>query len=113
ILIAYFLAIACLIILIDLTDVQYFEEAGKHLTYEATQYLNSSAAPILMGAFQLHPALSTLSLVGCIAFIAIASLVFKRLLQMSFHHEDQRLPAIALLSLPIWIVLGILAVRGG
>lgn len=97
ILLAYLVAAETAVLLVGLVDLQYFEESGKHMTYEATAYLNTTGIPILVGGFQLHPWLTALSLAACIVAAALGLLYFG--------HSVQRGPvdAVAWRSKRVWL----------
>ena len=59
----YFIGLAFFILVFWLADIQYFQEAGKHFTYEAFAYFNSTLPSIISGAFKLNPWLSVISVI--------------------------------------------------
>lgn len=82
-----------------LGDLQYFEESGKHLTYEALAYLDLTSLPVFAGAFKLHPWASGGSLLvtfgaGCGAYAG-----FGRLLRRPLAQQGPRLSRAAALTL--------------
>jgi phosphoglycerol transferase MdoB-like AlkP superfamily enzyme len=109
---AYLTGVVFLVPFVGFADLQYFEEAGKHLTYEATAYLNLSAIPIVSGAFQLHPWISSSSLLACLAISVFFVGWLRRLLDANLPPPSCRRP-VYLLALPVWAVVVTLAVRGG
>jgi phosphoglycerol transferase MdoB-like AlkP superfamily enzyme len=64
---AWVVASAGFISVLWLADIQYFQDAGKHFTYEAVQFLNLDLLPIVSAAFRLHPWFSSFSLLTCLA----------------------------------------------
>jgi phosphoglycerol transferase MdoB-like AlkP superfamily enzyme len=112
-LLVYGVALSVLTPLVCLADVQYFAESGKHLTYEATAYLNLSLTPIVLGAFQLHPGLSWLSLLACLALLVAGASLFRWLLQNSLPPAGTRASRGTFLTLPIWVALSWVAIHGG
>ena len=111
-LLAYLTAVVFLVIFVGFADLQYFEEAGKHLTYEATAYLDLSAVPIVSGAFSLHPWITTISLLFCLTISVFFVGWLRRLLDASLPSRGGRRP-VYLLALPIWVMVIALTVRGG
>ena len=109
----YLVGLSLVVSLICLVDLQYFAEAGAHLTYEATSYLDRSIAPIISGAFALHPWLSSVSLAACLAFTWLGAYVMRRLIQFSLPVEGRPLFVASMLTFPAAVGLVILAVRGG
>jgi phosphoglycerol transferase MdoB-like AlkP superfamily enzyme len=109
-----FLAFAAfLLTLIALADIQYFEESGKHLTYEATAYWEPSGMPILLGAFALHPWLSTATLAACIAVAALAAGVLGRAIRRALPDDGVRLRWAPVAVLPLWLAATVIGARGG
>jgi len=51
----YFIAVAFFILVFWFADIQYFEEAGKHFTYEAFAYIGTVLPTIVSGAFRAAP----------------------------------------------------------
>ena len=88
----YFIAMALFIQLFWLADIQYFEEAGKHMTHEAFAYLGISLLPILSGAFKLHPWLSTLSLLSSACFAFLTGLAVRWCFKRSVPYLYIKLP---------------------
>lgn len=80
-LLAYLVVAELAVLLVGLMDLQYFEESGKHMTYEATAYLDTTGLPVLIGGFQVHPWISLLSLAGCIGAAIVGLLFFGRTVQ--------------------------------
>ena len=113
ILFIYLVGLSFLLPFICLADLQYFAEAGTHLTSEATAYLNGSIAPILSGAFALHPWLSSISLAACLAILWLSARTMRRLIQFSLPGEGRHRLTAGLLWFPLWVGLTLLVVRGG
>lgn len=78
-----------------LADMQYFEEAGKHLTYEALAYLDLTSLPVFVGAFALHPWVTSVSLLMTAAAGWGAWVGFGLLLRRPLSPEGPRLSAAA------------------
>jgi len=109
----YLVALSLLLSLICLTDLQYFAEAGTHLTSQATAYLNLSIVPIISGAFILHPWLSSISLVACLTIMWLSMHVMHRMIDLSLPRDAPGFFKGCMLSLPVWLGLVVLAARGG
>jgi phosphoglycerol transferase MdoB-like AlkP superfamily enzyme len=109
-LICYLTAFAFILSFLFLADIQYFEEAGKHFTYEAVSHLNSPT-PMISGAFRLHPELSTISLLSCIAFTVLTWFLMKSLLTMFLSFRGAKVYLI--LFIPIWVGGLVVGMRGG
>ena len=111
----YLVIISIFMLLLWLADIQYFLEAGKHFTYEAFVYLNSSIIPIVFGAFRLHPWTSSLSLLLCLAVGAGTGLLFSRLLRWCLVPVRIRPlnSVFYILHLGMIAFLGTVAARGG
>ncbi len=114
-LITYLVSIAIITLFLWLADVQYFQEAGKHFTYEAFVYLNTSIAPVILGAFRLHPWISSLSLLCCLVLGVVTGLLFHRLLTYCLVPLSIKPLVILLYTIHLGIMtgLGIIAARGG
>jgi len=108
----YLVLVSLLITLISLIDLQYFEEAGKHLTYEPMAYVNLSALPIISGAFRLHPWLSSISLLACIGVAVVTAWIFKGLAAVCISAREGHHPTY-LLTFPLVLSAIIVAGRGG
>jgi len=108
----YIGAVAFLIPVIVISDFLYFQESGKHFTYEATAYLNASAWPMISGAFSMHPWSLSAALAGCIATAALAGLAAARLARACVPNDDRPRPK-WLLTAPVLLGLGLLCLRGG
>ncbi|HKJ52890.1 MAG TPA: LTA synthase family protein [Gammaproteobacteria bacterium] len=108
----YLAALVLLIPLVGFVDLQYFDESGKHLTYEATAYLDSTGVSVFAGAFELHPWISALSLLASLAIPAAFLIWLRRLLGTSLPRYGQPRP-VYLLALPLWLLLSAVALRGG
>lgn len=107
----YYLTIfGCILSFLFLADIQYFEEAGKHFTYEALSYLDS-ATPMISGAFRLHPLLSTMSLIACIATAALTWFLSKSLFTICLYSRPSKVYLI--LFIPIWVGALVIGIRGG
>ncbi len=78
----YFIAMAFFILVFWFADIQYFEEAGKHFTYEAFAYIGTVLPTIVSGAFRLHPLLSALSILCSLALAFMTGRISK-----VFHEE--------------------------
>lgn len=114
-LIGYLVIISMLTLFLWLADIQYFQEAGKHFTYEAFVYLNTSITPVISGAFRLHPWISSFSLLSCLVVGAAAGLLFYRLLDYFLVPVPIK-PAVIffyIAHLGILAAAGIVAARGG
>ena len=111
-LLAYLTLVAFLIVLVGFVDLQYFDEAGKHLTYEATAYLDTTGLSVLAGEFELHPWISSISLLVSLAIPLFLFAWFRRLLSASLPRRGRRKPAY-LLALPLWLLVSVVAMRGG
>lgn len=111
-LLAYLAAVVLLVPLLGFVDLQYFDESGKHLTYEATEYLDLTGVSVFAGAFELHPWVSSISLLVSLAIPLACIIWLRRLLATSLPRSGRRRPAY-LLALPLWLVLSAVAVRGG
>lgn len=70
-----------------LGDMQYFEESGKHLTYEALGYLDRTSLPVYAGALKLHPWITILSLLATALAGGGAYFAFGRLLHRPLSHN--------------------------
>jgi phosphoglycerol transferase MdoB-like AlkP superfamily enzyme len=68
--------------------------------------------PSILGAFRLHPALSSLSLLACIGFALLTGLVFWRFLKACLAPGETR-RAYILFTLPLFILLASIGARGG
>lgn len=108
----YLVALSFSISFLSLADIQYFEEAGKHLTSEISDYLSPSIWPDISGAFKLHPWLAWLSILACMVIAVFAALAFRWLWKSCFSTDGPR-RAYSLLVLPICILLGCIGARGG
>lgn len=97
---------------LTIADVQYFAEAGKHLTYEILAYLGPASLPVIRGAFELHPVLLSIGLVACFGAALATGMLARRLLAACIPAQGPRRP-MRLLTLPVLAALGFLAVRGG
>jgi phosphoglycerol transferase MdoB-like AlkP superfamily enzyme len=111
ILTGYFAAVALLLPLLWLADLQYFEETGKHFTSELLDYLGPSIWPDISGAFKLHPCLSSLSLLACAALPILAVLGIRRVLQACLPAGEVR-RIYYLLTLPILLSLEVVGAHG-
>jgi len=109
-LICYLTIFAFILSFLFLADIQYFEVAGKHFTYEALSHLYS-ATPMISGAFRLHPLLSTISLLSCIATAVLTWFLIKSLLTICLSFRASKLYLI--LSIPIWVGVLVVGIRGG
>jgi phosphoglycerol transferase MdoB-like AlkP superfamily enzyme len=114
-LISYLSSISMIILFLWLADIQYFQEAGKHFTYEAFVYLNTSIVPVISGAFRLHPWISSLSLFSCLALGVGTALLFQRLLAYCLVPWPIKPLVILFYTIHLGILtgLGIIAARGG
>ena len=101
----YLAAVALLMPLLWLADLQYFEETGKHFTSELLDYLGPSIWPDISGAFKLHPWLSSLSLLACLALPILAALGIRRLLKACLPAGGISRPYYLLLTLPVFLLL--------
>jgi len=110
-LLIYITILAFLLSSFSCADMQYFDEAGKHFTYELWNYLGPSAIPMISGAFELHPWLSSFSLFGSIVISILTWIIFSRLVPVCLTYLARR--GIYGLAFPIWAGLLILAYRGG
>jgi phosphoglycerol transferase MdoB-like AlkP superfamily enzyme len=108
----YFIAMALFIQILWLADIQYFEEAGKHFTYEAFAYLGVSLVPVLSGAFKLHPWLSSLSLLSAIVFAFLTGWVIQWCLKLCIPEVHIRIPYY-ILSFIVLLFVEIVGARGG
>lgn len=108
-----YLAIASLTVLACVMgDIQYFEESGKHLTYEALAYLNLTGLPVFKGAFMLHPWITAGSFLATGAAGWGAWWAFGVLLRRTMPRERAaRIRAACLL--PLWIAAICVICRGG
>lgn len=112
-LLLYMVAATLAALLVGLVGLQYFEESGKHMTYEATAYLSLSAWPMVAGGFQLHPWLSSFSLAGC-AGVALGSfVVFRRLLGNVRLDDSRRRPGWGWLAAGTWPLALLVSIHGG
>ncbi len=114
-LIGYLSTVSIVILFLWLADIQYFQEAGKHFTYEAFVYLNTSVIPVILGAFRLHPWISGISLLSCLALGVATTLLFQRLLAYCLVPLPLKPLVILLYTVQLGILtgLGIIAARGG
>ncbi len=110
---AYAVVLALVTSLDGLADLQYFAEAGAHLTYEATSYLDLSLVPIVAGAFAQQPLLSSVSLVACLGVVWLTAALMRRLIRFSFPVENARSRLAVALAFPVWVLLIAIATRGG
>jgi len=108
----YLVVISFLITVFWLADLQYFEETGKHLTSEISDYLGVSIWPDISSAFRLHPWLSSLSVLACAAIAALTAFGFRWLRKVCLS-TGQPHRAYCLLTLPLFILLGCIGARGG
>lgn len=86
-------------------DIQYFEEAGKHFTYEVFTHLSPTDAPVFMGAFQLHPVVNSVALLASIGLAVAAWVGFGRLLKFSLPRDGRR-HLFYLFAGPAWFAVG-------
>ncbi len=109
---AYIGCIAFLIPVTVISDFLYFQESGKHFTYEATAYLGTDAWPMVSGAFSMHPWALFGALAGCIVAGVAGAIVGNRLARAYVPAENR--PQLKwLLTLPVIGGLGLLCLRGG
>ena len=108
----YLVALSFSISFLSFVDIQYFEETGKHLTSEISDYLGVSIWPDISSAFRLHPWLSSLSVLACMAIAVFTPLAFRWLWKNCLSTDELR-RAYSLLALPICILLGCIGARGG
>ena len=106
----YIVAAASLIPVAGVADLQYFEESGKHLSYEAWAYLGPDVLPMIGGAFRLHPWLCALALLLTAAFAVASYGGLWRLLKLASPSGRRR--PVHLLMLPLWLLVCFLLVRG-
>lgn len=109
-LICYLTIFAFILSFLSLADIQYFEVAGKHFSYEVLSHLDS-ATPMISTAFRLHPLLSTLSLFSCIAAAVLTWFLIKSLLTICLSFGGSKVYLI--LSIPIWVGVLVVGIRGG
>jgi len=110
---AIYLAIIGFVVpVICISDFVYFQESGKHFTYEATAYLGPAAWPMISGAFAMHPLALSAALLLCIALGVGAGYAAARLAKACGPPDGRPRPA-WLLVLPVACVLAVVGLRGG
>ncbi len=104
--------VAFLIPVTVISDFLYFQESGKHFTYEATAYLGADAWPMISGAFSMHPWALFGALAGCLLAGLAGTITANRLARACIpaEHRPQRK---WLLTLPVIGGLGLVCLRGG
>lgn len=101
-----------LIPVIVISDFVYFQESGKHFTYEATAYLGADAWPMISGAFSMHPWALSGALAGCIVAGLAGFVAGARLARKRTPCDGQPQPK-WLLSAPLVAGLTVVCLRGG
>jgi hypothetical protein len=96
---------------VAISDLQYFEDSGKHFTYEFLAYFGAAGLPPILGAFTLHPWLLSLALVGCLGSSVAAGFAARRLVASCIPRHPSRRRT-WLLTLLIAAGLAVLAIRG-
>jgi phosphoglycerol transferase MdoB-like AlkP superfamily enzyme len=109
----YFIAVAFFILVFWFADIQYFEEAGKHFTYEAFAYIGTVLPTIVFGAFKLHPLLSLLSMLCSLALAFITGRTIKSYIKIFVPLEKKRSFFYSLATFIIMLALMTVAARGG
>jgi len=109
----YAVVLALVTSLVGFADLQYFAEAGAHLTYEATSYLDLSIVPIVAGAFALKPWLSSASLLACVGLVWLTVTVMRRLIRLALPVEGIWSRVAIGLAFPVWVFVTVIAIRGG
>ena len=105
-------AAAFLIPFVVVSDFVYFQESGKHFTYEATAYLGVSAWPMISGAFSMHPWSLSIALASCFACGLIGFFFGGRLTRRCSPQDGRPRPK-WLVSAPIIAALLVICIRGG
>ena len=111
--VGYFIAMAFFILVFWFADIQYFEEAGKHFTYEAFAYIGTVLPTIVSGAFRLHPMLSLLSVLCSLALAFITGRTVKSLVRKFLTPGKKQSFYYSLSAFIIMLALMIIAARGG
>ena len=109
----YFIVMAFFIPVFWFADIQYFEEAGKHFTYEAFAYIGTVLPSIVSGAFTLHPVLSVLSMLCSLALAFITGRAIKSFIKIFVPLEKKQPFYYPLSTFIIMLALMIVAARGG
>jgi phosphoglycerol transferase MdoB-like AlkP superfamily enzyme len=113
VLVVYAAVAAALIAAVSLADLQYFEESGKHITYEATAYLGAAGLPILRSAFDQHPWLCWSSVVAMFGLSGTAATVALRATRTIEAAQTASTFIGLLLSLSATALLFVIVARGG
>jgi phosphoglycerol transferase MdoB-like AlkP superfamily enzyme len=109
----YFIAVAFFVLVFWFADIQYFEEAGKHFTYEAFAYIGTVLPTIVSGAFKLHPWLSLLSILCSVALSFITGRTVKSFVTRFVPQKTKRSFYYSLSTFVIMLALLVVAARGG
>ena len=109
----YFTVMAFFILVFWFADLQYFEEAGKHFTYEAFAYIGTVLPSIVSGAFKLHPLLSLLSILCSLLIAFMTGWKVKSLIRKFVRQEKKRSFFYSLATSIIMLALMAVAARGG
>ena len=110
-LVAYLVVAVLGVSILWLADLQYFDETGKHFTYEPLVYLGAPAIPTFLGAFELYPWFSWISLLGAVAGAVAGWCLLRWWVGRSLGPRGTRRPRL-LAWLPLWLAVGFVAARG-
>jgi phosphoglycerol transferase MdoB-like AlkP superfamily enzyme len=108
----YFIMVALIYQVLWFADLQYFEAAGKHFTYEAFLYLGPSVLPMVSGAFKLHPWVSLLSGLAVIGFSFATGCLIGWGMKRCIPDSRVRIPYY-LFTLIVFLILDVVGARGG
>ncbi|HSW44228.1 MAG TPA: sulfatase-like hydrolase/transferase [Phycisphaerae bacterium] len=104
--------VGLLVPVIAISDFVYFQESGKHFTYEATVYLGPAAWPMIHGAFEMHPWALSAALIGCFALAAASGWAGRRLIRSRLPVDGKPRPN-WLATLPVLAAIMVVCLRGG
>jgi len=108
---AYLALLAVVLVTLAVADMQYFEESGKHFTYEVFAHLTPTDAPVFKGAFSVHPILNSTALILIAGLAAVAWIAFGWLFKFSLPRDGKRRP-LYLLAVPAWMGFGVFGFCG-
>jgi len=109
----YFIGLAFFILVFWLADIQYFQEAGKHFTYEAFAYFNSTLPSIISGAFKLNPWFSLISLFVSLIYALITERVVTYCLRAFTYRNTSRRVVYDMTTFIAILPVLFVAARGG
>lgn len=95
-----------------LADMIYFQEAGKHFTYEAFVYLNTQITPILAGTFKGEPFAVLGALAVCAGGAVSGAWASRALLGRSLR-QGTRMSKAAWAGFAVLVLLFVIGGRGG